>query len=206
MPVRSFCAAVLLATVCGAPGAEAAAKTYCKLLVDARGDTALTDTPGVDVLSADVVSDSRRVTAVVRLAGSPSTYGPTSPAGHLYTVRFSGQGGARPVFVWYATTPTGGVAKYGLYHDESKNNEILGIASATVVGNAVHLTVPLGPLAPYGKFTRGARITGLTAFAARWIGAYATPDAYAHDSREADRATGGKPYVAGARSCAKVGG
>ncbi|HWL38138.1 MAG TPA: hypothetical protein VNQ77_18265 [Frankiaceae bacterium] len=204
MRVRSVCAAALLALL-GASPAGAATKPYCRLLVDARGDTALADTPSLDVLSADVVSDARRITAVVRVAGSPSVFGPTSPAGHRYLVRFSGQGGTLAVFVWYVLTPTGGVAKYGLYDDAGETETNLGYATARVAGNAVHLTVPVDALRAYGRFTRGARITGLTAFAFRWVGAYATPQVYAHDSREADRATGGKPYVAGARSCVKPG-
>lgn len=204
MLVRSFCAAALVAAGCGAFPAEAAAKPPCKLLVDARGDTTLADTPGLDVLSADVVSDSRRVTVVLRLAGSPSSYAPTSPAGHVYTVRFSGHGGTAPVFVTYVTTPTGSVAKYGRYHAEAEHYEAFGNATARVAGNAVHLTLPLASLAPYVSFARGTRITGLTAFSYRWVGAFATPEAYVHNSPEADRAKGGKPYVAGSRSCIRV--
>jgi hypothetical protein len=205
MRVRFVCAAALVAASWAAPAAVAATKPYCKLLVDARGDTALAEAPGLDVLSADVVSDGRRITVVLRLAGSPSSYETSSPAGHLYTVRFSGQGGTAPVFVTHVSTPTGSVTKYGLYDDETATDATLGYATGAVAGSTLRLTVPLAPLAPYGRFTRGARITGLTAFAHRWVGAFVPPRTYAHNSPEADRAKGGKPYVAGARSCERVG-
>lgn len=201
-------AAVLVSAALGVPAAQAAKapKPVCNLLVDDKGDAIPATSTSLDVLSADLASDSKKITGVIRLGGDPKALDPTAPTGRTYQLQFVGQGGANHVFMSYLVTPTASSATYGYYDETTGINTGIAEATLKVVGNNVYMTAPVGAFGSYGKFKPGAKITGLEVHAGRMVGAYVDSGTYAYNSPEADGATGGKVYTAGARSCVKVGG
>src|SRR3712207_6804956 len=72
-------------------------KPVCNLLVDEKGDAIPVNSAGLDIVSADIASDGRKITGVIRLAGPASALDPTAPSGRTYHLEFFGQGGADPV-------------------------------------------------------------------------------------------------------------
>lgn len=204
-------AAVVLATGAGVPAASAAPKKklpppVCNLLVDDKGDTIPVADNALDVLSADIASDSKKITTVIRLGGSPDGVNPTSPTGRTYHIEFFGQGGANPVFMSYIVAPNASAATYGHFDPATGINTGDGQATVKVSGNNIFMTAPVGSFSSYGKFKPGSKITGLSVTIGRMVGAYVDEGTYLYNSPIADDAEGGKVYTAGARSCVKVGG
>lgn len=212
MKIRTavLAAAVLTASV-GVTAASAAPKKklpppVCNLLVDDKSDAFPVQDASLDVHSADIASDSKKITTVIRLAGSPDGVSPTSPSGRTYHIEFFGQGGADPVFMSYIVSPNASAATYGYYDPATGINSGIGSATVKVSGSTISMTAPVGAFSPYGKFKPGAKITGLAVTTGRMVGAYVDSGAYAYNSPVADSAEGGKVYTAGSRSCVKVGG
>lgn len=201
-------AALFIAASVGVGSAQAAKlpKPVCNLLVDDKGDELPAPNGSLDVLSADIASDSKKITGVIRLAAAPQGVDPLAPTGKTYHLEFVGQGGADPVFLSYLVTPTAANATYGYYDPTTRINTGLGQATVKIVGNAIYMTAPVGAFSPYGKFKPGAKITGLSVQNGRMVGAYVDSGTYAYNSPVADSAEGGKVYTAGSRSCVKVGG
>jgi hypothetical protein len=184
-------------------------KPVCNLLVDDKGDAgfaAPANDPSLDVLSADIASDGKKITGAIRLAGAPSGVDPLAPSGRTYHLEFYGQGGANPVFLSYLVTPTAASGTYGYYDPVTTVNTGIAEATSKVVGNTIYLTAPIGAFAPYGKFKPGSKITGLSVTNGRMVGAYVDSGTYLYNSPVADSAEGGKVYTAGSLSCVKVGG
>jgi hypothetical protein len=114
---------LLLALVVPAGAAQAGpAKKACRVIPDDRGDEqvgaaallglAVPGTPADDLLSADVASDGRTLTAVMRMADLPAM-DPAAPLGRRYTVLFHVGFGEVEWFVTARTTPSGAVFTYG---------------------------------------------------------------------------------------------
>ena len=212
MKIRTavFAAVVVTASV-GVSAASAAPKKklpppVCNLLVDDKGDELPAPNGSLDVVSADIASDTKKITGVIRLAGAPTAVDPTAPTGKTYHLEFIGQGGTDPVFLSYLVTPTASNATYGYYDPTTRINTGIGQAQLKIVGNTIYMTAPIGAFSPYGKFKVGSKITGLSVQNGRMVGAYVDSGTYAYNSPVADSAEGGKVYTAGARSCVKVGG
>lgn len=194
MSTRKLLALAAIAPlVLGVAAADAAAKKpapkpVCKLLTDGAADATGTGTtvagpndPNLDLVSVDVATNATTLTAVIRLTAFGSN-GDTSPYGRAYDVAYVVNGKSttlRSVIGPAATTWAN------------------GLGTGSVVGNEIHVHVPLAklpvPLKP------GTKLTDLGATSYRWV---AGTDAVVSVS---DRANGGKPYVAGYPSCVKVG-
>jgi hypothetical protein len=93
--------------------ASASAKSaapVCNLLTDAKGDGAgfVDSSAGLDIVTADVASDAKNVTAVVRLAAAPPSAGdPNAPEGASYYVEWTAKDAANPVFLTAGSDATG---------------------------------------------------------------------------------------------------
>lgn len=189
-----------------APAYAKAAKPVCNLVVDDSGDSAPAPDGSLDIKSADIASDSKKISAVIRLDGVPSGVDPAAPNGRVYTVQFTGQGGENHVFLTYVVTPAAAEAVYGHYDPSTNINSGDGAATFKVVGNTVVLTTSIGNFSAYGKFKPKAKITGIEVLVGRMMGAYVNSGLYGYNTQVADQASGSKSYVAGTRSCLKVGG
>ena len=211
MTLRSAALVAAVATLAiGVPAATAAPKKkapppVCNLVVDDKGDETVPD-PTLDVLSADIASDARKITGVIRLSGDPDSTSPTSPTGRTYNLMFSGTKPTNPVFFAFILGPTAQAATYGFRNTTTNVNEGVGEATVKIVGNDIYMTAPLSAFAPYGKFKPGNKITGLTAATGRMLGAFASSSVYAYNSVAGDATSEGRTYTAGTRSCVKVGG
>lgn len=202
-------AAVVAVAALGAPTASAATKKklpppVCNLVVDDKGE-ATSDGP-LDILSADIATDAKKLTGVIRLAGDPDGAGVTSPTGRIYHLKFSGASPSTNVFLSFIYSPTGQAATYGFYNGTTMINEGLGAATLKIVGNDIYMTVPHSVYSAYGKFKPGSKITGISATTGRMAGVFVNTEAYAYNSLAGDSAPEGKPYTSGARSCVRVGG
>lgn len=216
--------AVLAGAVLAVP-ADAASKVrpVCHLVTDDRGDTGAVLFPGTqgvlgtdtdDLLSADVASDGRTLTAVLRLADlQPSD--PAAPTGRAYVFSFKVRGRDTGYFLAARTAPTGTRYLYGYFAtDETGHgyNVVAGEATGSVSTTAhqVRISAPAAALRPK-PVRRGATLLELRASVQRWfgtglsdgdqvVGPAAFPlqgAAMTFDKGEGDR------YVVGTPSCVK---
>jgi hypothetical protein len=103
--VRPVVAVATLACLAGGVTANAATKPVCNLVVDDKGDGAgvLADSDGLDILSADIASDSKKITAVIRLAGPPTkTLTTAAPEGGAYYFVFNAPGATNAVYLTWS--------------------------------------------------------------------------------------------------------
>ena len=146
--------------------AQAAAKPPCQAVKDPAGDAALAAVPGNpndDILSADLASDGKLLTAVVRMGGV-DTADPEAPLGRHYLVQLDAKGGDTTLFVSARTYPTGTQYLYGY----SGTNVV--VSTSFVMGQAkgfidtakkeIHITVPVSVFASHGaKFLKGTKVS-----------------------------------------------
>jgi hypothetical protein len=179
--------ATLLATallVAGVGVASAAtagtAKPVCNLVKDAKGDAAYNNVPGADgddIVSADVASDAKTITGVVRLAGL-SANDPQAPLGRNYSVLFTGPGSSDLLFMSARTYPQGTKFVYG-YQAKDPNtgvntNYMLGDATGVVdtAKAEVRMSVPVKSFVTgaKAKLAPGAKLGSLSASVDRVAG------------------------------------
>ncbi len=206
MTLRPVLVALLALPLVPAPAHAAAKKPVCKLVTDAKGDASPVPDDTLDVLSADISSDYKRITAAIRLAGSPKGTDPLAPSGRVYSIQFVGQGGEHPVAFTFILAPTGTAAVHGHFDPQTGIIQGDGEANYKIVENEVRMTTPIGSFSDYGKFKPKAKITDIQVNAGRMLGAFVNTDTYGYNTQVADRATSEKVYVAGSKSCLKVGG
>lgn len=211
-------AVVLAAGVWAGPFAHAATpRPSCDLVTDPSGDVMLS-APGVDngdydIRSADVATDARRVTAVIRLS-SLAPEDAMSPAARDYEFDFTANGhsfglmaslltgGASFEAVVYAVSPAGGRTGTDL-------GAISGVVDTT--RHEVRMTAPLSLFAPYASFKQ-TYLEQLTVGSARAVGqnGTTTPDGRVTVGPQStamvvDDASSSARYTPGARSCVRVG-
>ena len=213
----SVLAGALLATP--APAATKA-KPVCRLVSDARGDAAWLDrVPGGatdDLLSADLASDGRTVTAVFRMADVQQP-DPVAPLGHAYAFYFRVRGApdATQHFVSAYTHPTGTRFVYGhLVQDTTgPRAHVLGAAKGTVsvTKDEVRVHAPAAGFRP-PQVRRGATLTDLHVSVYRWWGVGVMEDPFVLGVTVPVTGTGsgfdegeGNRYVVGTPSCVKPG-
>lgn len=238
MTTRRVLAALLVAApVLAAPVASAAPRTYCHLLRDPIGDTSpqedVADGYGseVDIVSADVATDARVLTAVVRLRDLASA----DPAHALYgrTYEFFFTIGVERSYSLHAQFGNPTVATL-FWHSEPWTNpederagllvagartERLAGATARVVAarNEVRITVPLTAFGLHRDgIKRGTRLYDFAALTDRSVGDFPGSPLpseaggarwYVHPGVPWDVANGTRSahYVVGARSCVRPG-
>ncbi|MDT7572815.1 MAG: hypothetical protein QOE05_2989, partial [Actinomycetota bacterium] len=202
-------------------------------VVDPAGDDRITgntstpysddlyDSSDLDIVSADIATDAKNLTAVVRLSTLHET-DPESPTGRMWELFFVvGEQryviSSRVVFDKH----DGYVYRETTRHEEGGN----GASSAAGIGEAkvvldyaraeVRATAPLSYFTPYTPIYKGAPITHLEAWSYHFDGVggdrYELPNDLvvdygsggAGDSVDSARST--KYYLAGGKSCVVVG-
>ena len=202
MRARSALALALLPALLAAGAATAAPKAapVCNLVKDAKGDASIVgDQPALDVVTGDLASNAKSITAVMRLDGAPAGANPEAAGGTRYYFSFSLPGladaqylGALVPFVGEPSFVTGQIVDDGTRRTFTNDTEPV---TGSIKGNVLTITAPLSAFAERGKLTPGTKISGLTAetFAVVGVLLVAVDDA------------SGKSYVAGTPSCVKPG-
>jgi len=209
-------------------------RPVCNLVTDPAGDSNVDLTLGLapgrmpadpngDILSADVASDGKFVTAVLRLK-SLATPDTAYPLAHFYMVSWTVPGHDSPVYLGGTVDPNPAAATvFGpqfVFGDSATFHSALNyynIASTKVKGTVdaakgtLTLSVPISAISSYGKYTPGTRFTGVNASTQALVNGPVLPaneppvgGSIAWGWQE-DTASGSKDYVAGTPSCVKPG-
>ena len=190
-----------------AVGANAAPKTLCKIMTDAKDDATLIlggnaapNEPSYDILSADFASNAGQIAMVVRVAKLAESV-QTSPEGSIYMVnfnipgnpalfslraRFTVEGKSFRVVKFTSGDPVFGKLQLGAAEGifDLKNNE-------------VRVWAPHSALGDDAKFPKGAKATNVHAVTGRLFTASLTED-------PADKSSV-TTYTGGAKSCLQIG-
>ena len=195
-----------------AGGAVAApAKVACNLVTDAKDDTFLLrsqDGAGTygpqenaaDIVSADVASDAKTITGVVRVK-SLAAAAATSPGGLSYDINLTSSATDLPLYV-RAVVPNAGTptAEAGSRQSVVVTSVSSPLGSGTVVvdkaKNEVRFSFPIAHFASVGGLKPGTKLN---------FGDVTTGRAAGSRAVFADVASDGKSYVAGAKSCVVPG-
>lgn len=193
----------------------------CNIVKDDTGDAKLVAVPGGgndDIVSADVASDGKTITGVIRLAALDAN-DPNAPLGHNYIVNFSAKGVENPLFVAARTYPTGTKFIFG-YQSTDPTLPInisypIGDATGTVdlAKKEIRISAPNAAFEPAGsKLALGTKLLGVGALSYRVAGQGLVPSQSVGGhfvplgglSEQFDNAAGGN-YVVGTPSCVKPG-
>ena len=201
--------------------ADAAKAPVCNIVTDPAGDAGLSAVPGEgndDIVSADVASDGKTITGVLRLAALDAN-DPMAPFGHNYIVNFSAKGVENPLFLAARTYPTGTKFIFGYQSTDPTLplNISYPIGDATGVVDLakkeIRVSAPNAGFAPAGsKLTLGTKLLGVGALSYRIAGQGLVPSQSVGGhfvplgglSEQFDKAEGGN-YVVGTPSCVKPG-
>jgi hypothetical protein len=222
MKVRAALLIVSLLPLGAAASAVAATKPkpVCQIIKDAAGDAeyngAVPGADGDDLTSADLASDGKKITAVLRLAAVAAN-DPMAPLGRGYFVEFGAKGSDSNLFLSARPYPTGTKFVYG-YSAPDPNT---GINTSYTIGDAtgsvspekkeVRITAPNTGFAPSGtKLPKNTKLLTPTATVYRIAGQGLVPSQSVAGQRVPigglllpfDDATG-KNYTVGALSCVK---
>lgn len=203
-------ASALLATGVGV-SAEAATKAkpkpMCKNVIDDKGDVVLTQAapesatpdPALDLVSADLGSNSKVVTAAIRVdkLARPAS---TSPAGTVYELRVTHAKSDLTYVLWAHVT--GATATYGVGTVDTSSSAEIAESTGTATGVVDLAKSEIRITAPYSALG-GAKL-GLKAGIDSVVVKRSAANQYY--GRYSDDASGGKSFVFGAASCVKVGG
>lgn len=210
-------------------------RPVCNLVVDPAGDapfdpigtglSQVPNDPNGDIVSADLASDGKSVTAVIRvksLATPDSTY----PLAHFYMLSWTAPGHDTPVYLGGVVDPNpaagtvfGPQFVFGDGGSFGPQGALLyyNIDSTAVKGtvdtakNTITMSIPISAIAKYGKFTPGNTFSGLQASSQALVNGPVLPMNVAPVGGSIawgwaeDTADGTKSYSAGAPSCVKPG-
>jgi len=196
----------LLATA-GLAGAALAPKPVCNLVTDEKGDGTgflftdadyLPNDPQLDLVSGDIATNGKMITAVIRTAELALTDS-NAPTGRIFYANFT----VGEATLWLAAElDRAGAGSFAAGFTETRRTA-LGAATGVVdVGKKeIRITAPMSIFAEKAKIKGGVKILDLNLLAQRFLGDRAVVGV----TPSADAATGGKTYVAGAPSCVTVG-
>lgn len=228
MKTRATLMAVALLVAGGAgvtTAAQAKAKPVCNLVTDPKGDAAyngaVPGADGDDIVSADVASDGKTITAVLRAAAIPAS-DPQAPLGRNYSVLFTAPGSGDLLYLSARTYPQGPKYLFGYQATDPdtgvNTNYSLGDATGALdtAKGEVHISVPVKSFVDgaKAKLAKGAKLGGLTATVDRIVGQGFVPSQVLVPGTPRapigglllpfDDASGGS-YVLGTPSCVVVG-
>lgn len=227
--------ATLLATALLATGAwgalsPASAAPACNLVVDPAGDAGvgiLTTGPRApgdaadDVLSADLASDGKTITGVIRMAELRTT-NTSSPLGQTFNIEFAAPGNkGDKLFLAARLYPTGNKFAFGYVAPDPNSglNTSYSLGEATgvldVANKQLRLSAPVAGFAESGaKLSRGTKLTLPSVRVFRNVGQGVVPSqevggvrvplgglSLVVDSTEETKAA----YTVGSQSCVAVG-
>jgi hypothetical protein len=211
-----------------------AAPPVCNLVQDPSGDapfdvtlglaaSQMPNDPNGDILSSDIASDGKFVTAVIRVK-TLATPGTTWPLAHFYMLSWTAPGHDTPVYLGGIVDPNPAAgAVFGpqfVFGDGGSFQGALlyyNIDSTAVKGtidtakNTITLSVPISAISKFGKFTPGNTFSGLEATSQALVNGPVLPTNVAPIGGSVgwgwaeDTADGTKNYSAGAPSCVKPG-
>lgn len=177
-PVRLITALILGLSLLVASQASAVAKS-CNLVKDPKGDadvrveetlpgagtqtvaTGQGNDPALDIITADIVSDAKRITAVVRVPKVSKTSA-IYPYGATWRVNFSADGADLAI---YAISDRDGVVGSYSFTDTT-GGHILGSDGKVVFDtkkSEIRITVPLAGFAAEATIKKGTAITEMSA-------------------------------------------
>lgn len=214
LTVTALASTVLLTGVAGHADAAKRPKPkpippVCNLVTDPKGDTYITrdqDIIGVygpqedalDITSADIASDAKNITAVIRVVKLAKTI--ATGAGQGYELEFTSPGAAGPLYL--AASILNGTETYSVGKRDATTNTSTSLGKdATGVfdlaKSEVRITAPISDFASEGQGAKpGARLSPTLVTASRNLVAV---------NVFADNASGTGTYIAGNPSCVKVG-
>lgn len=200
--VRRVIAAVAVVGLVATPMAAGAAtkpkpKPVCKLLTDPV-DRA--ESKSLDIVSADVATDAKLITAVIRVTDLSDTSDPSITLGRKYEISFAVDGGAATGAVYDG--PAGTYANYGTAVLDEARNEI-------------RWTAPLKEVEKQRRVTITPGRTKLTSLRAKAFAGVTVPSQVSDPQSGNiqfvdglyfdDSAAPTSAYIAGTPSCVKVG-
>jgi hypothetical protein len=187
----------------GPAGAASAPKPVCNLVTDQAGDASvqppLPSDDSLDIVSADLASNAKSVTAVLRLK-SLGAASPYSVTGRNYYLLFNVPGATNPVYFSAESDVTGTTYHWGDLETVNGLGSYTSKGTATgvtdVAKNEIRITTSVSDLAVVGKAKPGNKLSALHASTTAVLGVLVA---------DVDTADGSKSYVAGAPSCVKPG-
>ncbi|MCU1590745.1 MAG: hypothetical protein JWP11_2001 [Frankiales bacterium] len=217
------CASVAVAGAAGAASKPAPPAPVCNLLTDAAGDGNGID-PGspvpaqsggpsndaLDIVSADVASDAKTITGVVRVKKLAATSS-SAPSGMTWSVYFTVD---TTTFSLSAHSDPTGAITFDAAHSATGVNSLYGPGVTGIFDTAkseVRISAPRDLFAAESALKPGTKLTALTANAGPEVaipdkaGAFGGGAILEGALYYADTASGGKDYVAGAPSCVVPG-
>lgn len=202
------------ASLVGAGVANAAVKRpkpkpVCNLIADDKADAsflgAAPNDPNLDIVSGDIASNAKTITAVLRLASFAET-DPQAPLGRGYYLEFNAPGLDTPIYFNFQITPD--LKRFAWGTQEvlaTGNGSYVKKGDATGVLDAakgeIRISVPVADVNAVGKVKPGAKLTNLAASSTMVLGTSVTGGLVS----TVDDAAGTKPYIAGAPSCVTPG-
>jgi hypothetical protein len=233
----SLILAVAASGVAGAAGrSKSKPRPVCNLVNDPTTDapfdpslgiakSAAKQDPDADIVSADLASNAKYVTAVIRVR-SLAFPDATWPEAHFYLVQWNVPGHSNPVYLGATIDPNPASAAYGpqfVFGDLATVNAVAvtstyyNISSAKVKGtvdtakNTITLSVPIAQLSGYGSFKPGTPFSAITAGSQQLANAPVfptnVPDVGGSPSQgfQSDVDNASKDYTAGTPSCVTPG-
>lgn len=200
----------------------APAPTVCQIIKDAKGDTkyngAVPGDASVDITSADVASDGKTVTGVIRV-DKLTVLNPQAPLGQAWFVKFNVKGAPEIIFLSARAYPTGNQFVFGYTAPDPNTGVNTSYTLGTATGvldtakNEVRISAPAAEFKKANaNITKGAKLSGLLADAWRIAGQGVVPSQQAGPARVPlgglllpfDTATG-TTYTVGTKSCVVLG-
>jgi hypothetical protein len=219
MSLRTCALIALAVTAVAAGSAHAAPKPkpkpkpkVCNLVLDAKGDADAAplgaaaspagNEPAYDIVSGDIASDAKTVTAVIRVAKLAKTT-TNSPTGLQWRMDFAVSGLAHVLFLQGGTSPAKDNFSFGWVDTTSHAFTGTGVTGMIdLAKNEVRISAPIVNAVAEGKIPPGAKISGISVSAGRY---YNTAGGNPSLSEATDTADAAKSYTAGDPSCVTVG-
>jgi hypothetical protein len=198
--LRPALLAGLAGSLVAAGGALAAPAPACKIVKDAQGDASiLSDQASLDIVTGDLASDGKNITAVMRLAGPPGGANPEAAGGTRYYFSFSVPRvtdaqylSALVPFVGEPTFRTGQIVADGTRRTFTNDPAPV---KGSIKGNDLTISAPVSAFADRAKIASGTKLSSLTAETFAVVGILLVG---------VDEASG-KAYTVGTPSCVKPG-
>lgn len=174
----------------------------CNLIVDPAGDSEY-GAP-LDITGADIASDGKKVTAVIRLAEVNKSNG-SAPTGQGWYFHFQPAGAATPLFLSAASNLTTSEA-FNFGWLDGTINRSLGVATGVfdTARKEIRITAPATSWAERGSLKSGTKLSAVTATGYWYIGATVNGTG-AGSLQTGDEAATTKTYNVGDKNCVVVG-